>query len=97
LPSALLPYTTLFRSELDDRVGSHSWLTKLERCDHFLAGWSEHTARYGRRAEAVPVVVFVCRSRSRARECAHAADAALRACRAYRSEEHTSELQSPDH
>ena len=34
----------------------------------------------------MPVVVFVCRSRSRARECARAADAALRACRAYAGE-----------
>jgi hypothetical protein len=33
--------------------------------------------------EAIPVVVFVCRDRARARACARSADATLRACRAY--------------
>ena len=45
-----------------------------------------HTSRYGRRLEAVPVVVFVCRDRARARECARRADSVLRACRAYAGE-----------
>jgi hypothetical protein len=45
-----------------------------------------HTSRYGRRTEAVPVVVFVCRDRARARELARRADAVLRACRAYAGE-----------
>jgi hypothetical protein len=72
--------------ELDDRHGSDRWTAKLERYDHFLAGWSAHTPRYGRRLEAVPIVVFVCRDRSRARECARRADSTLRACRAYAGE-----------
>jgi hypothetical protein len=80
-----LPVTDVF-VELDDRPAVLRAARKLERYDHFLAGWSLHTLRYGRRAEAVPVVVFVCRDRARARECARRADALLRACRAYAGE-----------
>jgi len=72
--------------ERDDRPPRGRGAAKLERYDHFLAGWSVHTARYGRRAQAVPVVVFVCRDRTRARECASAADSVLCACRAYAGE-----------
>jgi Replication-relaxation len=72
--------------ELDDRPAVGRSARKLERYDHFLAGWSLHTVRYGRRAEAVPVVVFVCRDRARARDCARCADSVLRACRAYAGE-----------
>jgi len=72
--------------ELDDRLSAAGWLAKLERYDHFLAGWSAHTRRYGARREAVAVVVFVCRDRSRARDCARSADSVLRACRAYAGE-----------
>jgi len=72
--------------EFDDRCGSAGAIAKLERYDHFLTGWSLHTGRYGRRRQALPIVVFVCRSRARARECARAADAVLRACRAYAGE-----------
>jgi hypothetical protein len=69
--------------ELDDRATSERGAAKLIRYDHFLAGWSEHTRRYGERREATPVAVFVCRSRARARACAEAADTLMRACRAY--------------
>ena len=72
--------------ELDDRLPVGRAARKLERYDHFVAGWSTHTDRYGRRAQAVPVVVFVCRDRSRARECARRADSVLRACHAYAGE-----------
>jgi hypothetical protein len=72
--------------ELDDRPAVGRAVRKLERYDHFLAGWSLHTRRYGARMEAVPVVVFVCRDRTRARECARRADSVLRACRAYAGE-----------
>ncbi|MGP0101453.1 MAG: replication-relaxation family protein [Solirubrobacteraceae bacterium] len=72
--------------ELDDRPPVGRAARKLERYDHFVAGWSMHTDRYGRRGQAVPVVVFVCRDRPRARECARRADAVLRACRAYAGE-----------
>jgi hypothetical protein len=72
--------------EFDDRLPSGPGAAKLERYDHFLSGWAAHTSRYGRRLQAVPVVVFVCRDRPRARECARRADAVLRACRAYAGE-----------
>jgi hypothetical protein len=72
--------------EFDDRLPTGAASAKLERYDHFLSGWATHTTRYGRRLQAVPVVVFVCRDRHRARECARRADAGLRACRAYAGE-----------
>jgi len=72
--------------ELDDRMPVGRAAGKLERYDHFLAGWSVHTPRYGGRTEAIPVLVFVCRDRGRARECARRADGLLRACRAYAGE-----------
>jgi hypothetical protein len=72
--------------ELDDRLPRGQRAAKLERYDHFLSGWSAHTRRYGERAQATPLVVFVCRDRSRARRCAQLADTELRACRAYPGE-----------
>jgi Replication-relaxation len=73
--------------ELDDRLPTGAAAGKLERYDHLLAGWSVHTKRYGdARRGALPLVVFVCRDRSRARECARRADAVLTACRAYAGE-----------
>lgn len=72
--------------ELDDRPPVGRAARKLERYDHFVAGWSMHVDRYGRRAQSLPVVVFVCRDRARARECARRADSLLCACRAYAGE-----------
>jgi hypothetical protein len=72
--------------EMEDRLSSAEGAAKLARYDHFLAGWAEHTRRYGQRREATPIVVFVCRSRARARACAQAADSVMRACRAYAGE-----------
>ncbi len=78
--------------ELDDRLAtrspnrSHPPEAKLERYDHLLAGWSACVDRYGRRAAVQPLVVFVCRDRARARECARRADHVLTACRAYAGE-----------
>jgi hypothetical protein len=72
--------------ELDDRASGAAIVAKLERYDHFLAGWAVHTSRYGRRLEAVPIVAFICRDRARARDCARSADAVLSACRAYAGE-----------
>jgi Replication-relaxation len=72
--------------ELDDRMPTGQAAGKLERYDHLLAGWSVHTNRYGRRLGAPPSIVFVCRDRARARECARRADAVLTACRAYAGE-----------
>lgn len=72
--------------ERDDRLGAMPAIAKLERYDHFLTGWSSQTKRYGRRGIAAPVVIYLCRDRRRARECAGAADGILRACRAYAGE-----------
>jgi hypothetical protein len=69
--------------ERDDRCGSVQWDCKLERYDHFLTGWSTHTNRYGPRGRCEAAVVFVCRDRARAIECARRADGILLACRAY--------------
>jgi hypothetical protein len=69
--------------ELDDLLPEQRGVAKLARYDHFLAGWSAYTRRYGERRDAEPVVVCVCRDRGHARGCARLADAVLRACRAY--------------
>jgi hypothetical protein len=72
--------------EHDDRLAVGRGAAKLQRYEHFLTGWSMHTQRYGPRAQALALVVFVCRDRARARECARRADLLLRACRAYPGE-----------
>ncbi len=72
--------------ELDDRLPKGTDAAKLERYDHFLTGWSLHTRRYGHGGEVSAEVVFVCRDRDRARECARAADHVLCAARAYAGE-----------
>jgi Replication-relaxation len=72
--------------EFDDRLPAGRGAAKLERYDHLLAGWSVCLKRYGARPLATPLVVFVCRDRARARECARRADAVLTACRAYAGE-----------
>ena len=72
--------------ELDDRLPEGSRAAKLERYDHFLTGWSTKVARYTRAGVKLPLIVFVCRDRSRARECARHADRILTACRAYAGE-----------
>jgi hypothetical protein len=71
--------------ELDDRLPEGTGAAKLERYDHFLSGWSSHLGRYADPGE-LPLVVFVCRDRSRARECARRADSVVIACRAYAGE-----------
>ncbi len=69
--------------ELDDSLSSPGWQAKLERYDHFLSGWSAHTTRYGAGGRAVPLAVFLCRDRKRARAAARRADGLLLASRAY--------------
>jgi hypothetical protein len=70
----------------DDRLPSVSGVAKLERYDHLLAGWSLCLPRFARRGAARPFVVFLCRDRPRARECARRADSVLSACHAYAGE-----------
>jgi hypothetical protein len=80
--------------ELDDRLPEGRGAAKLERYDHFLAGWSAHMERYRRAGAGLPLVVFICRDRARARECARRADRVLSACRAYPGE-YPSEWEYP--
>jgi hypothetical protein len=70
--------------ELDDRLPVGLRAAKLERYDHFLTGWSAQLRRYA--SIPGPLVVFICRDRPRARECARAADRVLTAARAYPGE-----------
>jgi hypothetical protein len=71
--------------ELDDRLPVGHAARKLERYDHFLSGWAGQAARF-RHTGRSPRVVFVCRDRPRARECARCADAVLVAAQAYAGE-----------
>jgi hypothetical protein len=72
--------------ELDDRLPVGHRAAKLERYDHLICGWALELSRYGKHLGAPPLVVFVCRDRTRARECARRADAVVIACRAYAGE-----------
>lgn len=80
--------------ELDDRLPRGVAAAKLERYDHFLSGWSTNLPRYCAPGREQPLVVFVCRDRSRAHECARLADQVLTACRAYAGE-YPSDWQYP--
>jgi hypothetical protein len=81
-----LPARTDLLVEYDDRLPAGAAARKLERYDHMISGWATHTRRYGERVGALPLVVFVCRDRARARECARRADRVLLACQAYAGE-----------
>lgn len=90
---SIRPDATLLRKggqallvELDDRLPEGAAAAKLERYDHFLAGWSANLGHYARTGSALPIVVFICRDRARARECVRRADKVLTACRAYAGE-----------
>ena len=96
--------------ERDDRLPVGAAVAKLERYNHLLAGWSVCALRFAGRpgpAGSVPpigrgagragpnlVVVFLCRDRPHARECARLADHVLCACRAYAGE-HPRDWQYP--
>jgi hypothetical protein len=84
--------------ERDDRLPTAAAAAKLERYEHLLAGWSVCVPRFSRqaagRAGSNPLVVFLCRDRPRARECARMADHLLCACRAYAGE-HPHEWEYP--
>ncbi|MGH2831616.1 MAG: hypothetical protein ACRDK2_02495, partial [Solirubrobacteraceae bacterium] len=72
--------------EFDDRLPVGAKAAKLARYDHLLTGWAMQLTRYGKHLGKEPLVVFVCRDRSRARDCARRADSVLIACRAYAGE-----------
>jgi hypothetical protein len=90
---SIRPDATLLRKggqellvEFDERLPEGAGAAKLERYDHFLAGWSANLTRFERGGRELPIVVFVCRDRTRARECARRADTVLTASRAYAGE-----------
>lgn len=72
--------------EFDDRIPLGTRAAKLERYDHLVTGWAMQNIRYGRHLGREPLVVFVCRDRARARDCARRADSVLTSCRAYAGE-----------
>jgi hypothetical protein len=72
--------------ERDDRLPAATAAAKLRRYDHMLSGWGTQAGRLARARSGLPVVVFLCRSRARARECARAADAVVVAGQAYAGE-----------
>ncbi|HEY1458028.1 MAG TPA: replication-relaxation family protein, partial [Solirubrobacteraceae bacterium] len=72
--------------ELDDRIPLGAKAAKLQRYDHLITGWAMQLTRYGKHLGTEPLVVFLCRDRSRARDCARRADTVLIACRAYAGE-----------
>lgn len=90
---SIRPDATLLREggqellvEFDDRLPEGVSAAKVERYDHFLVGWSTNLGRWARTGSRLPIVVFVCRDRARARECVRRADKILTACRAYAGE-----------
>ncbi|MGA9314867.1 MAG: replication-relaxation family protein [Solirubrobacteraceae bacterium] len=90
---SIRPDATLLRKggqelivEFDDRLPEGVAAAKVERYDHFLTGWSANLGRRARTGSQLPIVVFVCRDRARARECVRRADKILTACRAYAGE-----------
>jgi hypothetical protein len=72
--------------EFDDRIPLGARAAKLERYDHLVTGWAMQNTRYARHLGREPLVVFVCRDRARARDCARRADSVLTSCRAYAGE-----------
>jgi hypothetical protein len=72
--------------ERDDRLAGAGAVAKLERYDHLLAGWLTCLPRLARPGAPPALVVYLCRDRARARECARWADHLLCACRAYPGE-----------
>lgn len=61
-------------------------LDKFERYDHMLAGWALHKDRYTKYLPDPPLVVFICRDQSNAKEFARAADPVVTAAHAYGGE-----------
>src|SRR5207244_12743244 len=82
--STLFPYTTLFRSLTS--VSSTAWRSKVERLTTFstsaVAVCCSNDSRSSLSSRAFSIAITAC---------------AAKLCTSTRSEEHTSELQSPDH
>jgi hypothetical protein len=72
--------------ELDRTFKPSKNIDKFERYDHMLSGWVLHKDRYTKYLPDAPLVVFICRDQSNAKEFARAADAVVTAAHAYGGE-----------
>jgi hypothetical protein len=72
--------------ELDRTFKPSKNIDKLERYDHMLAGWYLHKDRYTKYLPDPPLVVFICRDQSNAKEFCRAADPVVTAAHAYGGE-----------
>jgi hypothetical protein len=80
--------------ELDRTFKPSRNIDKFERYDHMLAGWSLHKDRYTKCLPDPPLVVFICRDRSNAKEFCRAADPVVTAAHAHGGE-YTAEWPHP--
>jgi hypothetical protein len=78
-------HTDLF-VELDRTFKPSKNIDKFERYDHMLAGWYMHKDRYTKYLPDPPIVVFICRDQSNAKEFCRAADPVVTAAHAYGGE-----------
>jgi hypothetical protein len=78
-------HTDLF-VELDRTFKPSKNIDKFERYDHMLAGWYLHKDRYAKYLPDPPLVVFICRDQSNAKEFCRAADPVVTAALAYGGE-----------
>jgi Replication-relaxation len=78
-------HTDLF-VELDRTFKPSKNVDKFERYDHMLAGWALHKERYTKYLPDPPIVVFICRDQSNAKEFARAADPVVTGAHAYGGE-----------
>jgi hypothetical protein len=67
-------------------AGPSKNIDKFERYDHMLAGWHLHKDRYAKYLPDPPLVVFICRDQSNAKEFCRAADPVVTAAQAYGGE-----------
>jgi hypothetical protein len=72
--------------ELDRTFKPSKNIDKFERYDHMLSGWLSHKDRYAKYLADPPLVVFICRDESNAKEFCRAADAVVTAAQAYGGE-----------
>src|SRR5207244_5698548 len=87
-PSSLLPYTTLFRSAVEEKVRAMVSVPLRRKGSFVMGGLNAYREEPGLwTAQEVDLLSLL---------CDHAA-IAIRTAHLLRSEEHTSELQSPDH
>src|SRR4051812_864500 len=72
--------------ELDRTFKPSKNVDKFERYDHMLSGWYRHKDRYAKYLPDPPLVVFICRDQSNAKEFCRAADPVVTAALAYGGE-----------